>query len=55
MRVELDLRGEQISYKVREHSHAKVPVIIALGKQEVEKRTCRHPPLTADKNRNLWR
>ncbi len=39
MRVELDLRGEQISYKVREHSHAKVPVIIALGKQEVEKRT----------------
>ena len=39
LRVELDLRGEQISYKVREHSHAKVPVIIALGKQEVEKRT----------------
>lgn len=39
MRVELDLRAEQISYKVREHSHAKVPVIIALGKQEVEKRT----------------
>lgn len=39
LRVELDSRGEQISYKVREHSHAKVPVIIALGKQEVEKRT----------------
>ncbi len=39
IRVELDLRGEQISYKVREHSHAKVPAIIALGKQEVEKRT----------------
>jgi len=35
---------EQISYKVREHSHAKVPVIIALGKQEVEKRTV-HSPL----------
>ena len=39
LRVELDTRAEQISYKVREHSHAKVPVIIALGKQEVEKRT----------------
>jgi threonyl-tRNA synthetase len=39
IRVETDFRAEQISYKVREHSHQKIPVILAIGKQEVEKRT----------------
>ncbi len=38
LRVELDLRNEKINYKVREHSLAKVPVIIAVGKREVEER-----------------
>ena len=37
LRAELDLRNEKISYKVREHSLAKVPVIIAIGKREAEK------------------
>ncbi|MEM7566269.1 MAG: His/Gly/Thr/Pro-type tRNA ligase C-terminal domain-containing protein, partial [Pseudomonadota bacterium] len=36
LRVELDTRNEKINYKVREHSHAKVPVIIALGNREAE-------------------
>jgi threonyl-tRNA synthetase len=39
MRFELDLRAEKISYKVREHSVAKVPLIIAIGKREAEERT----------------
>ncbi|MCZ6585300.1 MAG: threonine--tRNA ligase [Gammaproteobacteria bacterium] len=39
LRVELDLRNEKINYKVREHSLAKTPVIIAVGNREVEKRT----------------
>ena len=39
LRVDVDLRNEKISYKVREHSLAKTPVIIAVGKREVEKRT----------------
>ncbi len=39
LRVELDLRNEKINYKVREHSLAKAPVIIAVGNREVEKRT----------------
>ncbi|MDP2698011.1 threonine--tRNA ligase [Thalassospira sp.] len=39
LRVELDLRNEKISYKVREHSHAKIPLILALGKRESEERT----------------
>ena len=39
LRVESDVRNEKISYKVREHSVRKVPVLIAVGKREVEERT----------------
>ena len=39
LRVELDLRNEKISYKVREHSLTKTPVILALGKKEAAERT----------------
>ena len=39
LRVELDLRNEKINYKVREHSLQKVPVLIAVGKREVEERS----------------
>jgi threonyl-tRNA synthetase len=39
LRVEVDLRNEKISYKVREHSLAKVPVLIAVGKREAAERT----------------
>ena len=38
MRAEADLRNEKINYKVREHSLAKVPVILAVGLREVEER-----------------
>ncbi len=34
VRVQLDSRNEKISYKVREHSVAKVPFIIAIGERE---------------------
>lgn len=34
--AETDLRNEKIAYKVREHSLAKVPIILAVGKREVE-------------------
>ena len=39
LRVEADLRNEKINYKVREHSLAKVPVLLVLGKKEVADRT----------------
>ena len=39
MRAEADIRNEKINYKVREHSVAKVPVILAVGQREVEDRT----------------
>ncbi len=39
LRCEADLRNEKINYKVREHSLAKVPVILAVGKREMEEKT----------------
>jgi threonyl-tRNA synthetase len=39
LRLEADLRNEKIGYKVREHSLAKVPVLIAVGKKEAAERT----------------
>ena len=39
MRVEGDLRNEKITYKVREHSMAKIPVLIVVGKKEGAERT----------------
>ena len=39
LRVISDLRNEKISYKVREHSHQKIPVIMAVGEREAQERT----------------
>jgi threonyl-tRNA synthetase len=39
LRAEVDLRNEKINYKVREHSHAKVPVMLVVGKREAEQGT----------------
>lgn len=39
VRAEADIRNEKINYKVREHSLAKVPVILAIGLKEVESRS----------------
>ncbi|MFL5028771.1 MAG: threonine--tRNA ligase [Xanthobacteraceae bacterium] len=39
LRVEADLRNEKINYKVREHSLAKVPVLLVVGKKESAERT----------------
>jgi threonyl-tRNA synthetase len=39
LRVETDLRNEKINYKVREHSVAKVPNLLVVGKREAEEGT----------------
>jgi threonyl-tRNA synthetase len=39
MRAEADLRNEKISYKVREHSVEKVPVLLAVGQRELDEKT----------------
>lgn len=39
LRAEIDVRNEKINYKVREHSVAKVPALLVVGKREGENRT----------------
>jgi threonyl-tRNA synthetase len=39
LRAEADLHNEKINYKVREHSLAKVPVLLVVGKKEAAERT----------------
>ena len=39
LKVDTDLRNEKINYKVREHSLAKIPVIVVVGAKEKENRT----------------
>ncbi len=50
LRAEADTRADKINYKIREHSHAKIPVILALGKREMEERTVSLRRLGSDKN-----
>ena len=38
LRMDIDLRNEKINYKVREHSLAKMPVMLVVGKKEAENR-----------------
>ncbi len=39
IRVDTDLRNEKINYKVREHSLAKVPLLLVVGKREADEAT----------------
>ena len=39
LRAEADLRNEKINYKVREHSLAKIPAMLVVGKREAEEKT----------------
>jgi threonyl-tRNA synthetase len=39
LRVEADLRNEKINYKVREHSLAKIPALLVVGRKEAAERT----------------
>ena len=48
IRAEADLRNEKINYKVREHSLAKVPNLLVVGKREAEERTIALRPLGTD-------
>jgi threonyl-tRNA synthetase len=49
LRVESDLRNEKINYKVREHSLAKVPVLLVVGKKEAAERAVSIRRLGSDK------
>ena len=53
IRCLLDLRNEKISYKVREHSVSKNPIILALGKKEVEDKTVSVRRLGSEKTETI--
>jgi threonyl-tRNA synthetase len=53
LRAEADLRNEKINYKVREHSVAKVPVILVVGKRETEEGTVNERRLGSKAQRTL--
>ena len=55
IKCEVDLRNQKINYKVREHSLAKVPMIIVCGKKEVAENTVTVRRLGSDKQETIKR
>ena len=55
IKCEMDLRNEKINYKVREHSLAKIPIIIVCGKKEVLDDTVTIRRLGSDKQETFKR
>ena len=55
IKCEVDLRNEKISYKIREHSVAKIPVIIVCGKKETADKTVTIRRLGSDKQITIKR
>ncbi len=53
IRVETDLRNEKINYKVREHSLAKVPLLLVVGKREAEEGTIAVRRLGSDDHQKM--
>jgi len=55
IQCEVDLRNQKINYKIREHSLAKVPMIIVCGKKEVEDNTVTIRRLGSEKQETIKR
>tara|TARA_Y100001970_G_scaffold33526_3_gene41701 strand:+ start:1599 stop:3509 length:1911 start_codon:yes stop_codon:yes gene_type:complete len=36
LRAEIDIRNEQLNYKIREHSNKKIPIILVVGRNEMK-------------------
>jgi threonyl-tRNA synthetase len=53
IRVETDLRNEKINYKVREHSLAKVPLLLVVGKREADEGTVAIRRLGSDDHQKM--
>ncbi|WP_310467192.1 threonine--tRNA ligase [Sphingomonas sp.] len=53
IRVSTDLRNEKINYKVREHSLAKVPLLLVVGKREADERTVALRRLGSDEHQKV--
>ena len=55
IKCEVDLRNEKINYKIREHSLAKIPIIIVCGKKEVADKTVTIRRLGSEKQETISR
>ncbi len=55
IKCEMDLRNEKISYKIREHSVAKIPIIIVCGKKEMTEKTVTIRRLGSEKQETIKR
>ena len=55
IKCEVDLRNQKINYKIREHSLAKVPMIIVCGKKEVADNTATIRRLGSEKQETIKR
>jgi threonyl-tRNA synthetase len=53
IRAEADLSNEKINYKVREHSLAKVPLLLVVGKREAEEGTVAIRRLGSDEHQKV--
>src|SRR4029078_1280736 len=53
LRVGTDLRNEKLNYKVREHSLAKVPLLLVVGKREAEEGTVALRRLGSDEHQKM--
>jgi threonyl-tRNA synthetase len=53
LRVNTDLRNEKINYKVREHSLAKVPLLLVVGKREADEGTVALRRLGSDEHQKV--
>ena len=51
----MDLRNQKINYKIREHSLAKVPMIIVCGKKEIANNTVTVRRLGSEKQETIKR
>ena len=49
LRAEIDIRNEQLNYKIREHSNRKIPIIFVVGKKEMKDRSVSIRRLGSDK------
>ena len=55
IKCEVDLRNQKINYKIREHSLAKVPMILVCGKKEVAENTVTVRRLGSEKQETFKR
>jgi len=53
LKVDFDSRNEKINYKIREHSHKKVPIILIVGEKEKKENSVTIRELSIDKQKFL--